>query len=509
VKPTPSCVALRADASPQAGIGHVVRCLSLAAALRDAGLQPCLVTRRLGIDVGKLAELFGIELVELPTPRTEFVPAPGEPPHARWAGVGADTDARETAAALRDRLLSWVLIDHYAFDARWHRTISQALGVKIAVIDDLADREHEADVLIDHNLAADHASKFAPTGSSIGRLLGGPRFALLNPAYRDAARYTFSERVRSVGIFVGGTDPWQASTMALDALRSLCGFCGPVEIATTSANPHLQALQSRCQADGAASLLVDQPGLQDFYARHDLQIGAGGGAAWERCCIGAPTLLLTLANNQRAVVEGLHAIGAVRAVEGADPAAIAGAFAEVQRYPEARRRMCESGRALVDGLGTRRVAVVIGAQGLYLRPATEADAGSCYNWRNAESTRRYSRDPSPVALDGHLRWWATALADPWRHLLIAQVGRNAVGVLRLDRAGVEAEVSIYIDPELTGLGLGRRMLEALELWASAGLSGIQTLTAEIDPRNGSSEAAFAASGFHRVGPRQWARRLAA
>jgi UDP-2,4-diacetamido-2,4,6-trideoxy-beta-L-altropyranose hydrolase len=486
----------------------VVRCLSLAAALRDIGVQPCLVSRRLGLDVGLLAGRFGIELVELPAPQIPLAPSGYQPPHAHWAGVTAETDADETVAALRGRALRWMIIDHYSFDARWHRAVADGLGVKIAVIDDLADRELEADLLLDQNLAADHARKYAPTGSHIGRLLGGPRYALLHPAYRDAPRYAFHEYVRSVGVFLGGTDPGQASALVLDALRTGGGFGGPVEIATTSANPHLDALRSRCQRDGAASLLVDQPGLQDFYARHDLQIGAGGSASWERCCIGVPTLLLTLADNQRTVTEGLRSTGAVHEVEGTEPAMIARALAEVQRNPMARRRMCEAGRALVDGQGARRVAIAIGADGLWLRPATLADAEPCYAWRNAETTRRYARDPSPVVPDDHLRWWMAALADPGRHLLIAQVGCAAVGVVRLDCVGAEAEVSIYTDPALTDLGLGRRMLRATGPWASTALAGMRALVAEIDPRNRTSEAAFAAAGFRRVAPRQWARSLA-
>jgi UDP-2,4-diacetamido-2,4,6-trideoxy-beta-L-altropyranose hydrolase len=461
----------------------------------------------MGIDVATLAARAGIDLLTLPAPRGEFAPEPGEPAHAGWASVAAATDAAETAAALRGSAVRWVLVDHYAFDARWHRALAQALGVKIGVIDDLADRPLEADLLVDHNLAADHACKYVRTDSHIGRLLGGPRYALLDPAYRNAPRHLFNESVRSVGIFVGGTDPWQASVMALEGLRRYAGFGGQVEITTTSANPHLTALRERCQADGAATLLVDLPGLQDFYARHDVQIGAGGGAAWERCCIGSPTLLLTLADNQRTVAEGLQARGAVRVVAGAEPAVLGRAFAELSRDPAERRRMAEAGRALVDGQGARRVAVAIGADGLMLRPATAADAEPCHAWRNAESTRRYFRDPSPVPLADHQRWWQTTLADPRRHLLLAEVGREAVGVVRLDFEGAEAEVSIYTDPALTGLGLGQRMLDAAARWAAKLAAGLRALEAEIDPRNVASEAAFAAAGFLPVAPRRWTRSL--
>jgi UDP-2,4-diacetamido-2,4,6-trideoxy-beta-L-altropyranose hydrolase len=504
---TPPFIALRADASLESGTGHVMRCLSLAAALRDVGTRTCLVSRRLGVDVRALAQRYDIELLELPAPQAGFVPGAGDPRHASWAGVTTANDAEETAATLQGRALSWVIVDHYAFDARWHRALRAALGVKIAVVDDLADRHVEADLLVDHNLAADHAEKYAQTGSRIGRLLGGPRYALLDPSYRTATRYAFNESVRSIGIFVGGTDPWQASLMALDALRAHGGFDGAVEIVTTSTNPHLEALQSRCHADGAATLLVDLPGLQGFYTRHDVQIGAGGGAAWERCCIGAPTLLLTLADNQRTVAAGLRETGAVHWVEAIEPAALGRAVADLRADPEARRRMALAGRALVDGQGARRVALAINAETLTLRRAVASDAKPCHAWRNAESTRRYFRDPSPVPLVDHLRWWQSALANPQIHLLIAQIGQEAVGVVRFDSAGSEAEVSIFVDPALTGLGLGRHMLDAAADWAATPAVGSKALTADIDPANDASQSAFAAAGFQRVAPRRWIRSM--
>jgi UDP-2,4-diacetamido-2,4,6-trideoxy-beta-L-altropyranose hydrolase len=480
--------------------------MALARALAALGIGAVFIVRDLGLDLSFIGEA-GYELLRLPAPSGAFASDPGDPPHAGWAGVAAEVDAAETVAALRGRMMRWVLVDHYAFDARWESAVARALRANVAVIDDLADRVHDADLLIDHNIADDHRRKYARLDSRIGRLLGGPRYALLDLAYHDAPRYSFSETVRSIGVFVGGTDPWQASAMALQALRQNAGFRGPVEIATTSANPHLATLRTQCKADGAAALLVDLPGLQDFYARHDLQVGAGGGAAWERCCIGAPTLLLTLAGNQRTVAEGLLATGAVRTVATSEPVALGRALAEVIADPASRRRMAVAGRALVDGQGARRVALAIGAADLILRPATAADAEPCHAWRSAESTRRYFRDPAPVALADHLRWWRSTLVDPRRHLLMAQVGRDAVGVVRLDRDGSEAEVSIYTDPALTGLGLGTRMLGAAARWAVERTTGLHRLVAEIDPFNSASEAAFAASGFSPVAPRRWARSL--
>lgn len=105
---------------------------------------------------------------------------------------------------------------------------------------------------------------------------------------------------------MGGTDPGGISARVLAACRA-AGFAGTIEVVSTSANSRLDALQQACAVDSAVTLTLDQPDLAGFFARHDLQIGAGGGATWERCCIGAPTVAMALVANQSAVVPGLAA----------------------------------------------------------------------------------------------------------------------------------------------------------------------------------------------------------
>jgi UDP-2,4-diacetamido-2,4,6-trideoxy-beta-L-altropyranose hydrolase len=512
-------VALRADASARIGIGHVKRTLALGFALRDLGAEVCLVTRDLGVDVTAMSLAAGIKQITMSAPKARIAAAEGEGvvPHAAWAEVDWDQDVKDTVAALitsghawcHDTSVhcDWIVVDHYAFDERWHREVSCALGALVAVIDDLADRTLQADVLIDHNLSSSHASKYAPTRSRIRRLLGGPRYALLDSAYSSAPRYEFNPMVHSVGIFVGGSDPCGATLLALNAVRGKAGFGGAVEVVSTTANPQLASLRVACEADPGTTLLLDLAHLRDFYVRHDIQIGAGGGAAWERCCIGAPTLLMTLADNQRTVGDGLHAIGAACLVSQVDQEAIADAFVKMLKDIEYRRSLGLAGRQLVDGLGAKRVAVALTSSRVELRVATMADARTSYVWRNDERTRRYSRSAEELSLDNHLNWWTATLGNPDSYLLIAQIGLVPVGVLRLDSNAANAEVSIYIDPALAGVGLGTHILEAGVRWAGHRQPPLRALIAEIDAQNVASAAAFAAIGFTRQSERRWIRHL--
>lgn len=492
-------VAIRADASSQIGTGHLRRCLSLGKALIETGAQVTFITRPHDAVAAQVFAGTGIQPRWLPLAPRGFVPASGAPQHAAWAGVDQQQDALETLRTLGDWKPDWVVVDHYAFDARWHGAIRDALRCRIMAIDDLADRALDADVLLDQNWCADHHTLYAAHLRREPRWLCGPRYALLDPAYRNAARYAYSEVVHSIGIFMGGTDPLGMSAVALSACRQ-AGFTGPVEVVSTSANPGLAALHQACLADGHTQLTVDAPDLAAFFARHDLQIGAGGSATWERCCVGAPTVAMALADNQRAVIASLASTGAVRAT---DEKNLADALRHMVTNPAARVQLSSRARSLVDGRGAQRVAVLLLRKRLQLRPATADDAALLHAWRNHPAVRTVSANKNPISAADHKRWLQAVLTDPTRWLFVAQIGELPVGSIRLDWLDAQqCEVSLYTDPELQGLGLGRHLLTAGEqaLLARQPKGGI--VLARVLPGNTVSQRLFEAAGYYG-GPLQY------
>ena len=337
-------VAIRADASAAIGLGHVKRCLALAHALRNSGATVTFQTRAIDVDAAALVRADGFAAIVI------------------GAGQVSDQtiDAEESLHhpdAFADGLM---VVDHYALDARWHGPVRDTSHAKIVAIDDLADRALDVDLLVDHNLG-DLAVKYAARIGAQTIVLGGPRHALLGPGYATAPRHVPGAQVGSVGIFMGGTDAANVSALALMACR-LAEFDGPVEIATTSGNPNLPALRTLAGARLHTTLALDLPDLAAFFARHGLQIGAGGGATWERCCIGVPTLALIAAANQVPVLHPLHALGAVELVDGDGDGALPGARQLAGRLAallaDAPRRATLSSRSreLVDGRGAARVA---------------------------------------------------------------------------------------------------------------------------------------------------------
>lgn len=505
-------VALRVDASATMGMGHLQRCLSLAQALVELGARVDLLVRRLDDVAPQVlaspAVTVGLVVHWLPAPAISYVPEAEGPSHQAWAGVHWAQDAKDTVAALRDAAPGWLVVDHYAFDARWHAAIRQDLGCQLLVIDDMADRALDADALLDQNWDADHRAKYAPHLRRRPRWMTGPRYALLSEAYREALRYRFHAQVRSLGIFVGGTDPGGASVQVLRTCRR-SGFAGPIEVVSTSASPHLTELRAACVDTPGASLTLDEPNLAAFFARHDLQIGAGGGATWERCCIGVPTIGLVLAANQMAVVPALDKLGVLQAARldcQSDPAgvpALSQVLTALLADPIAREVLGERAATLVDGRGAQRVALSLLCATLHLRPATSGDGQMLHRWRNHPAVRALSGTTAPISLADHLDWLQCVLAAGDRWLFVAEVGRLPVGCIRFDRLAADRiEVSLYLDPDLQGLGLGQRLLLAGEQAMHGQLGHGFAVDASVVPGNTASQRLFQACGYHG-GPLQY------
>jgi UDP-2,4-diacetamido-2,4,6-trideoxy-beta-L-altropyranose hydrolase len=480
--------AFRVDASAHLGLGHLKRCISLADELVELGGEVLFVSQDLGVDIAVVAGTTASKMAVLSI---------GE--CSDWRA-----DANGTVQALRDSGAQWVVVDHYGLDAEWHRSVIDALGARVAVIDDLGNRNLCADLLIDHNLNSGGAArKYSNCLSKNTKILGGPRFALIGRAFRSSRGYEFNKSVRTIGIFMGGTDAINMSTTVLRACREVARFEGPIEIATTRYNPNLARLRGLADADPKTSIVEDLPDLADFFSRHDLQIGAGGGASLERAALGAPSLVLVVAENQRPGVFELAKGGAVHALDpdkDANPLTIGLAVAELLTDGAYRNRLHIRSKQLVDGFGARRVGLYMLSDEVNVRVAQVSDAEMILRWRNHQSVRLVSRDPSVVKPDVHLTWMKGVLADCNRCLLVGRVGETNIGVIRFDKQmPSRIEVSLYLDPIFLGLGLGTSLLRAGEQYMRSMWSGEDTrLVATVLDGNEPSRKLFASCGYSFV-----------
>ena len=486
-------VAFRVDASRDIGAGHAMRCLALAQALDSAGIESTFLAARLPEELEHTFHTQGRRLVRIPD----------------WpAGAGAPdavADAEATLAALSGiPPVVCLVVDHYGLDAVWEKHV-RAQATRILAIDDLADRRHDADWLLDQNLQtrADRYAGLVPRGC---RELLGPRFALLRPEFAKlrASSAGISRRAR-VLLAAGAGDAGNATGRVLAAWRLVGAPRPPLDVVIGAMHPHAGEIREQCAAMADVRLHVQTDRMAELLAESRLLIGAAGTISWERCCLGVPALMFSTADNQRFNLQTLAArrtglsLGPASAL---DAALLAQLITRVLARPALLERWSRRAGVLVDGLGARRLAVLIGADSIELRPATADDAAQSWQWRNHPHTRGFSRDSSEIPFEHHRAWWHKAVDDPRRRIYIARCASIDVGVLRLDIEGDSAEVSIYLDPALNGLGLGPAMLRNAQRAVQAGNPRVARLTAGIVPGNRASERAFTRVGFERDGE-QW------
>jgi UDP-2,4-diacetamido-2,4,6-trideoxy-beta-L-altropyranose hydrolase len=352
-------VVLRTDASLQIGTGHVMRCLTLASALREQGAICRFVTRG---HTGHLAERvrangFDVALLARAVP-TEARSATTA--HDAWLAAAWAQDAEQTIAALGAESVDWLVVDHYGLERRWE-TALQRHTRRLLVIDDLADRAHTCDLLLDHNLGRS-ASDYTSHARAACGVLAGPRFALLRPQFGRARERGLRRRqqpaLRRLLVALGGVDAGDATGAVLDALQrcelppdlTICVVMGAHAPALAGVREH--AARMRCPTE----VRVDVDDMAGLMADADLAIGAAGGSAWERCCVGLPTLLVVLAANQEAGARALQAEGA---------AILLGASSALAEVLPGAMRQCVSADRLAalsaaasqvaDGAGAARV----------------------------------------------------------------------------------------------------------------------------------------------------------
>jgi UDP-2,4-diacetamido-2,4,6-trideoxy-beta-L-altropyranose hydrolase len=488
-------VAIRADASLQMGTGHVMRCLTLADTLQQCGGRVRFVSRYMTPHLQAMLAEHGHELV--------FIHAASdageidELDHAEWLGTSQAQDAQDTLHALSDRHWDWLIVDHYALDARWESMLRGAAR-SIGVIDDIADRRHDCDILLDQNIQHAGGGPYAGKVPDRCELLLGPRFALLRDEFR-ALRDKVRPRTGPVGrvlIFLGGVDADNYTGRVLDAYASL-GIAGVrVDVVIGLQHPERARLEAECSERGFVCH-VQTTRMAELMADADLAIGAGGSATWERCCLGVPTLALCVAENQRKLIADAAYEGLLYAprVDNEWTTAVARHVKALIENPSLRNYISRRGMDAVDGRGAQRVAARMGCGALDIREARADDSRNVFEWRNHPSIRAVSRTADLIDWESHQRWFASILSAPDRCLLIGQFEGSPVGVVRFDSRAEEAEVSIYLVPDASASGQGRNLLLSAERWLSANRPAVERIRAHVLGHNDRSHRLFSGAGY--------------
>ena len=338
------------EAAAHIGGGHLMRCLTLAGELARGGAD-------VRFAVNKDAQRFAPSVE-----RAGFA----------FTTVRALADAAEIAA--RQGGVDTIVCNSYKFEAELERSL-RTIAAKIVVIDDLANRPDHCDLLIDATLgraAQDYRDLVSPETV----ILAGERYALLRPEFaalrgESLARRAAGGSVKRILVSLGLTDIGGITARVAAALLE-ADLKAQIDVVIGPRVQSRAALEAMAAGDSRMELHIDPANMARLMTNADIAIGAGGTTSWERCCLGLPTVLVVLADNQRLIGERLGRVGAVRPITGATDAhlvEITHAIFELSNDEYARGKMIRAAATIIDGRGA-----VLATEAIYALMKQDAPA---------------------------------------------------------------------------------------------------------------------------------------
>jgi UDP-2,4-diacetamido-2,4,6-trideoxy-beta-L-altropyranose hydrolase len=483
---------IRADAGAATGTGHLMRCLALAQHWRTEGGDVTFISRCESNALRRRIESAGAGFVPL------------EESHPAASDLAATVATLERVAAARP---AWLITDGYNLDAAYHGAV-RARGHRVLVVDDTAHLErYDADVVVNPNINAERLTYVCGADTT---LLLGRRYALLREEFtrHRPVRREFPGVARRVLVTMGGSDPGNFTLKVIRALREVGVEGLEARAVVGPANPHREALARAVEGSGCDIRLIpsaadDMAALMEWA---EVAVSAAGGTCWELSLMGTPTVLVTIADNQVGIAEGMAEASAAVSLGCADGVAV-GTIAENLRTllldPVLRRSLSGKALALVDGEGVRRVFSHLRGRGtaagrgeLNVRAARPEDARLLWEWANDPGVRSNSFNAGSIPWEQHLSWYGERLASPDTRFWLLEAAGRLVAQIRYDReeGGRSARIGFSVAREERGKGYGVEVIRRTCDVACAEL-GVEELVAFTFVHNEASYRAFLRAGF--------------
>jgi len=421
----PINIAIRTDASANIGSGHLMRTLALADELRARGANCIFICRECPDFLQGMVRTHGHKL----TMFTESTTI--------WNEID---DAVQTMALCGSDSTTWMIVDHYQLSASWEATI-RAHVPRLMVIDDLANRVHVCDLLMNQNLGRSTVD-YADLVPEYCSVLLGPSYALLRPQFSEVRERSKANRKhrnpRNILISLGGTDPVNATCAVLGALRyATLPEDSRLHIVLGENSPFRNEVELKClELPWPTTISLGVSDMAALMAEADIAISAGGSTLWELFCAGVPTIAIKTADNQGHSCRAIAQAGAAYVVDAVTelPAALPLLLRDLLE-PRILARMQDAAARITDGLGCTRVADVITQTFAHsaptiLRTMRAEDLDQVRHWRNHPDVKRYMHNPYEIGAEEHAQWFERCWHDPSQHLLIAEEAGSPIGFVR-------------------------------------------------------------------------------
>jgi UDP-2,4-diacetamido-2,4,6-trideoxy-beta-L-altropyranose hydrolase len=481
---------IRADANTRIGTGHVMRCIALAQAWQDQGGN---VTFLSHCDSEALHQRIIDESFD-------FIPI--EKPHPDPDDLYSTLEILSAMSHELSATSQWLVLDGYHFTPDYQKAIREN-GYRLIVIDDMAHLDHyHADILLNQNI---HASKLNYSCDKDTVQLLGNEYAMLRREflkYRNWKRQ-IPKKAKKILVTLGGADSNNVTLKVINALIMLNDPDIEAKIVVCQSNPHKESLKSAALHTPCSILCIENAkNMSELMAWADVAISAGGSTCWEMAFMGLPSLIITLADNQDGIAEGLGKAGAGIDLGWHENISIkqcTQALKEILQNKNKRSSFSEQGQKLVNGKGSQRVIKAMLAGQIKLRRAQENDCKLLWKWANDPEVRQSAFNSKNIAWEDHQAWFLNKQNDPNCIQYIALSRYDVpIGQIRFDIKDSVAEIDYSVDKDLRGMGLGKILLkEGVKLFC-AEENNSRTIRGCVKKGNESSNRIFQGAGFLKV-----------
>lgn len=464
--------AFRVDGSEKIGLGHVMRCLTLADRLKQNQVNSIFISRNK--ELSNLIQRRGYFLCILSS-----------------ANLTEYDDAKESLEYILNNHVSILVVDHYQLSQDWESIVAPHISC-LAVIDDLVQSTHQSDLVINSNplvIEEDYASLC----SHQTRYLLGCDYVLLGQPFiekRKELDFIDAEPVciNNILVSVGATDPKQYSLKALEDIEK-SDFLGHVDLVVSSSCQWIKTYKFK-DYGFSLSVHIDTTNLPSLIVQSDFAIGSIGNSSWERNFLGLPSLVLITADNQKSLAEFIKKNELAYVIDESELLMTISLVLNTSIQPDINT-IRQNGLKLFDGNGAHRIVKELFSFGFNTHLTTEEDSQDLFQWQNQFGAREFSRNPDAPSLQEHNSWFIKAMANEKIRMWIITLYNIKVGYVRLDDHELHEEISILVDKRFHGLSIAKM---AVDFANSKSL--YKNVMAYVHPENIASVRVFTSCGYH-------------
>ena len=423
--------------------------------------------------------------------------------YEKWLGVSQGQDAKEVKEVLNNDPADWIIVDHYGIDHTWESALRLSTK-KLMVIDDLADRCHDCDLILDQNYFIKGEYRYDSLVPPTCTKLLGPQFALLRNEF-SKARKQLRQRdgvINRILVFFGGSDPDNLTGQALEELSQNEFKNIEVNIVIGSGNPNYDILEKQVKKRALTRLYVQINNMAELMVKADLAIGAGGATTWERLSLNLPSIIVPVADNQKPLSRDLNEKGYIWLAKSVK--AIPQILKRLIAY-STNQRHTNTGKlneALVDGNGVQRILGFLSGKidTQYWEPvlATEKSCDLYWMWANDPQVRKSAFNSDPIPFESHKQWFQKKINCLDSTLVTIESPWGAIGQVRFEREPYCFKIHYSIGRQYRGLRLGKVLLAKAIKYFQISQKEECILVGDVKTDNPASSRVFQQLGFNEV-----------